>query len=184
MAAMDEQATAKRRGGLFCERNIQLGLAMVLFGLAGAVAVAWVQAIRGSKDKKSQNAPLPEAHPIWDSWRAAEKGDVEAYLACFTGAARERLDGEMGSLGRARFKQRLEGESAAADGIQLCPPKASEDSAIIFPVLVRHGDEGDLADYIVVQVGKEWKIRAVVSRGRVHVAPPDDEPTPKQGGKT
>jgi hypothetical protein len=181
---MDEKPTPQRRDKLFSERNLQLGLALVLFGLAGAVGVMWIQAIRGSKDGRVKDSPLPEAHPIWDSWRAAEAGDIEKYLGCFTGAARARLEGEVATLGRAAFKQRLQKASAAAEGIQLCPPKPSEDTAIIFPVVVRHGDEGELSDYIVVQVGKEWKIRAVVSHGRVQVVPSEDEPPTKQGDKT
>ncbi len=185
MAPMDEKPAPKRQVGLWCERNLQLGLALVLFGLAGAVAVMWIQAIRGSRGGPAKGSPLPEADPIWASWRAAEAGDVEKYLGCFTGSARRRLDGDLAGLGRERFRQRLLDESAAAEGSpEVIRPKTAEDGAIIFPVLVGSGEVRELSDYIVVQVQKAWRIRAVVPHGRVRVVPAEDEPPTKQGGKT
>ena len=93
---------------------VQVALGLIALALAVAVGVSWGRRTRprGAGPHGQRPAPpqLPEAHAIWDSWRAAWKGDAEAYLACFADAARARVEGQ----GREALRKRLREEATAA----------------------------------------------------------------------
>ncbi|MFW6163606.1 MAG: hypothetical protein ACODAJ_12615 [Planctomycetota bacterium] len=164
VVSASQRRCAPRLAGLVTHPVVQVALGLVAVGLAIAVGVAWGRRSAASKDKPQ--APLPEAHPVWDSWRAAWVGDVGAYLGCFTGPARQRLDAELEAQGREAFAQRLRERGAEAEAIELAPPEPQADGSIVLSVTVRHGDDADLIDYRVVRAGTGWKIAEVVSRDR------------------
>ena len=167
---MDEQPRVPgQRRWRVSEQAVQAALALVLIGLGMAVGVAWYRRTRAPAVRRVPTPLLPESlilAPIWDSWRAADDGDLEKFLACFTGPAREKLAAELASQGREEFLRRIRQSTDGTRSITLGPPERSEEALRVFRVKVQREKEIELLDYTVVQVGKDWKISAVESRGR------------------
>jgi len=161
-----------RPGGLASDWRLQAALGLVVVGLAVAVGVALGR--RSARPVVPATSPpaLPEAHPIWDSWGAARAGDVEAYLACFTPEAREALEAQLRREGRRAFAAELQARAETALGVELGPPTPRQGGGLCFAVTVPHEDYAERFDYTVVGTGDEWKIQAVVRRGRCTASPP------------
>lgn len=188
---MGEDCTARLMGAprwlrVAGDWRLQLALGVAALGLAVAVGMAF-----GRRSARGAGGPaavdlMPEAFPINDSWRAAAEGDAEAYLRCFTGAAREECEARRARLGPEEFRKELRAAAEAALGIEWGPPQPLADGGQRFPVRVFHGDDAEQFDYTVVKVGKDWRIRSVERRGRQAVSPPYAErlgPPGTQGGK-
>lgn len=62
---------------------------------------------RGAPSHESAAAASTPADCIERMFAAAERGDVDGYLDCFTGAQRERLDREMASQPRQEYARSL-----------------------------------------------------------------------------
>lgn len=151
---------------------VRLALGAVLVALAVAVGMRWERRRRPPARRPAAAYPsLPQAHPIWDSWRTAWAGDAAAHLACFAAPRRTHLEAERAAKGREAFARELKAEADKALGIELGPPEHVGD-ALVFPVTVQHEHDAERLDYRVVRDGAEWKISEVVSRGRVAAAPP------------
>ena len=153
--------------------RVQVALALVAIALAAVVGVAWGRRTAPSAGgARPEPPPLPEAHPIWDSWRAAWAGDLEKYLACFAPAAREGLEAELAAKGREASEEQLRRTAAAALAIELGPPERRSDGTLVFPVTVQHERDAERIDYRVVRQGPAWKIAETVPRGAAAAAPP------------
>jgi len=160
--------------------QVLLGVAAIALAVAVGVALGRRSAPRAKPPAVSM--AMPEANPIADAWGAAAAGDVAAYLACFASEARAGLEARLAKSGGAM----LRAEAEAALGIEWGPPQRTPDGAVSFPVTVEHKDDAERFDYEVVRVGSDWKIRAIVPRGRVAVPTPYAErlgPPPEQGEK-
>ena len=176
-----------RLAGRASDWRLQAALGLVAIALAVVVGVAvgrrWPRRIEAPRP--AQPLALPQANPIWDSWRAARSGDVDAYLACFEGPARKELDEEVRRVGREAYRVKLLATAEAALGVTLGPPKPAPGGGLCFPVTVEHAGESELLDYTVARAEGGWRIRAVVPRGR-GAAPPYAErlgPPAQQGGR-
>jgi hypothetical protein len=158
-----------------------VALGIVVLALAVLVGMAlerrWATgAAPGGRAKPAAELPpMPEVTPIAASWRAAEKGNVEGYLACFAGSGRSELDARLARQGREAFQAELRAAAEAALGVEWGPPKRLDDGALSFPVTVLHKEDAEQFDYVVAPVREEWKIRAIVPRGRGAKAPPYSE---------
>ena len=164
---------------------MQAAFGLAALALAVAVGVSWGR--RGREEPKGQPAAqptLPEAHPIWDAWRAAWVGDVDAHLACFTGPARKRLEAELSATGREALAKQLRDGGATALAIELGRPVSRDVGEATFPVTVQHEAGAERFDYRVVLDGPAWRIAEIVSRGPTTAAPPYAErlaPPAEQG---
>ncbi len=162
-------------------------LGLVAVALAIAVGVAWGRrSVARERAARRQPPALPEAHPVWDSWRAAWAGDAEAYLACFAAPARERLEAERGAKGPDAFADALRARGAEALAVELARPQAHPDGGVMLPLTVQHEHDAERLDYRVVQQGSGWKIAEIVSRGPTTATPPYAErlAPPAQQGDT
>ena len=164
--------------------QVPLGLAAVaLAGVAGLSLGRWVR--YGRSGHAARESPVPEAAPIWASFRAAEKGDVDAYLACFTGEARAEADAELERVGQQAFAERLVAESAPG-ALLTMKPLGQGDGRPGFRIFVGRGDQVAIFDYHTAQDGGEWKICSKVSRGQrpLSAAEADDARPPGQEGES
>ena len=96
-------------------------------------------------------------------FQAAEQGDVEAYLACFTGQQRQRLAGEGESQPRADFAASLraalgELKGRAISGSLKIPPDAQRATLAVERVYERHAER---QDYHFVRDSAGWRIESV-----------------------
>lgn len=166
---------------------VQIALALIVVGLAVAVGVSWGRRTRPKRQHAAPQPPtLPQAHPIWDSWRAAWDGDVDAYLACFAGPAREALEAELAAKGREAFARELRREATAALAVDLEPEGRMTGEGCVFRVTVQHERDAERFDYRVALDGSRWRIIERVSRGPTTATPPYAErlaPPAEQGEK-
>jgi len=172
--------------GLAADWRVQVPLGIAVVVLAGLVGVTVGQRLRRRRARQAEEPPLPEAHPIWDSWRAARAGDVAGYLACFTQPWRGQLEAKVTRGGHGAFEAKLKRDSALALGVHVGPPEELADGALVFPVRIPRQDHVELFDYTVVKEGSDWKIRAVVPRGKRPAEPPLPQrlgPPAEQGGQ-
>ena len=88
-------------------RAVALALTLVL--IAGALYLG-----RGVSARPSSSAASPAAC-LEQMYLAAERGDVEAYLDCFTGAQRERLETELRAGSREVFAKEI---AASVNGLK------------------------------------------------------------------
>jgi hypothetical protein len=180
---------ARRLGRLVTDWRVQAALALVALALAVAVGMALGRRAprRGVEPERVDPALLmPEAAPINALWRAAAEGDDVAYLACFTGKARQEAEARLARLGRAAFRKELRAAAEGILGFQWGPPQPAPDGALRFPVTLFRKDETELLDHVVVNMGADWRIRSVEPRGRQAACPPYGErlgPTTSQGGR-
>jgi len=166
---------------------VQVVLGLIVVGLAVAVGVSWGRRSRPERRPAAPQPPtLPQAHPIWDSWRAAWDGGVESYLACFAGPAREALEAELAAKGREAFARGLRREAAAALAIDLEPERRVTGEGSVFRVTVQHERDAERFDYRVALDGSRWRIIERVSRGLTTATSPYAErlaPPAEQGEK-
>jgi len=163
---------ASRLARVAADRRVQLALLVVAVALAVAVGVAVGRRVARPAPAGPAAPDLRQAHAIWDSWRSAATGDVDAHLACFAGEARRGLDAEVAREGRERLRSRIEADAQAALGIELRPPTPESGGRLRFPVIVQHADGAERRDYVVSRSGSDWKICAVERRGPCAVDPP------------
>ena len=158
---------------LVADARVQVVLGLIVVGLAVAVGVSWGRRTRPKRRHAAPQPPtLPQAHPIWDSWRAAWEGDVDAHLACFAGPAREALEAELAAKGRETFARELRREAAAALAIDLEPERRAKGEGRAFRVTVQHERDAERFDYRVAPDGPRWRIIERVSRGLTTATPP------------
>ncbi|MBM4034881.1 MAG: hypothetical protein FJ291_24325 [Planctomycetes bacterium] len=155
-----------RLARLATDWRVQAVLAVVALGLAVAVGMALA---------RRASPPAEGWWPINASWRAAAEGDDAAYIACFTGQARQEAEARLARLGRAAFQKELRAAAEGILGFQWGPPQPAPDGALRFPVSLFRKDETELLDYVVVKEGTSWRIRSVEPRGRTAASPPYGE---------
>jgi len=158
---------------LACDARVQALLAVVAVALAVAVGAAWGRRRGGASGPPAATMPaLPEAHPVWDSWRAARDGDVAAYLSCFAPPARAALEAELSAVGREAFAQELRRKARAALAVELGRPRQGPSGRLVFPVAARGVQAATWFDYAVERREAGWKIAEIVPRGQSTATPP------------
>jgi hypothetical protein len=158
-------AEAKQARSLSRLQLVLAVLAVVAAGAAGVQIGLWLRGTPESAEPELDGQmPLPEAGPIWAAWRAAEKGDVAAYMECFTGPARAELERELEEMGEDALAQRLKQDVNRSSGLMIEPledPKAG----LGFRVAIGRAEETELYDYLVARGEDGWAVRKIVPRG-------------------
>ena len=156
--------------------QLALALALVVGAAIGGVVLGqWLRQRRAPEPKPSL---MPEADPIWDAWRAAERGDVEAHLGCFVRPELDRLEAELAQKGAAALGQRLMQMDAVARRLTLVPQGVRRDNVRSFRVEVGREAHTELFDYLVVRDGGRWKISRITPCG-TEPNPPPAPPAPE-----
>ncbi|MFP4058329.1 MAG: hypothetical protein ACLF0G_15790 [Candidatus Brocadiia bacterium] len=177
-----EKAPARRPWArLAADPRVQAALLVLALALAALVGASFARRGQGPTEGRTAARPSPQIDPIVDSWRAAERGDVAAYLECFAGQARHRLEAQVEERGREAFAQGLRRRAEAAT-VSFRPATRLDGDHATFVVGIERDGEVETLDYVVERGGEEWKIREVVSRGPSRV-PSHDERLGPQGGK-
>lgn len=129
---------------------------------AGVLSIALVLAALWCGRAKSP-AALAAATPescIDAMFAAGERGDVDAYLGCFTGQQRAQLDRELAAQSRANFARELALAIEPLKGRAITSESASERTAEITVERI-YAHRNDLQTYDLVCQNGRWQIAAV-----------------------
>jgi hypothetical protein len=157
-------------GGEGMKEMARLLSLVVTVSILGAV-VWWTQ----NKPKQVESELQPDS-VIWEMIEACRRGDVDAYLNCFTGDLRKRLEKVVSEQGKDKFSNYLRETLQPIKNIALQPPKS-----------LARGDQPIVADFVFadrterqtfwVRRAKEgWKIVGVEATKPVPVLVPYGTP--------
>jgi len=128
---------------------------VVTVSILGAV-VWWTQ----NKPKQVDSELQPDS-VIWEMIDACRRGDVDAYLNCFTGDLRERLEKLASEQGKEKFSDYLKEMLQPIKNIALQQPKgfAKGDQAIVADFVF--ADRTEQQTFWVRRTKEGWKIVGV-----------------------
>ena len=132
--------------------------------LMGAVlgAVLW--------RKRPAEASAPENTPETAIWRmvdASRAGDVERYLACYTGEMARLLRQNLLEMGEPRFREYLLATHRAVKGVAVSPPQMTSATEGRIPVEYVYQDRNEVQQVYLRNDPGGWKIFRVESAERV-----------------
>jgi len=143
---------------------------VVTVSILGAV-VWWTQ----NKPKQVDSELQPDS-VIWEMIDACRQGDVDAYLNCFTGDLRERLEKVVSEQGKDKFSNYLKEMLQPIKNIALQQPKgfAKGDRAIVADFVF--ADRTERQTFWVRKTKEGWKIVGVEATKPVPVLVPYGTP--------
>jgi len=143
---------------------------VVTVSILGAV-VWWTQ----NKPKQVDSELQPDS-VIWEMIDACRRGDVDAYLNCFTGDLRERLEKLACEQGKEKFSDYLKEMLQPIKNIALQQPKgfAKGDQAIVADFVF--ADRTEQQTFWVRRTKEGWKIVGVEAIKPVPVLVPYGTP--------
>ena len=105
-----------------------------------------------------RKAPATPESVVWRMSDAARKGDVQAYLDCFSGSLRQSLEKTAADMGEVRFSEYLKKLNNEMTGIAVSDfEKVSEDTATLRVEFVFRGKNEAQKHHFKLVDGK-WKI--------------------------
>ncbi len=134
----------------------------------------------------SDSTPRPQEQILWTMIDAARAGDVSAYLDCFAGDLRARLQKTVEEMGQVKFADYLKRMSSEPKGLTVRVSEIETISAseVKVPLEYVFADRNELQIYRVTQVGSDWKISGVEQAQRVRtLIPYGTEVFPMGSGK-
>lgn len=122
----------------------------------------------------SDPTPRPQEQILWTMVDAARAGDVSAYLDCFTGGLRARLQKTVEEVGQAKFADYLKRTSREPKGFVVRVSEIETVSAneIKVPLEYVYADRNEVQIHRVTQVGRDWKISGVEQSQRIRTLIP------------
>ncbi|MDW8367604.1 MAG: hypothetical protein RMK49_17305, partial [Abditibacteriales bacterium] len=117
----------------------------------------------------SDPTPRPQEQILWTMVDAARVGDVQAYLDCFTGDLRARLQKTVEEVGEAKFADYLKRTSHEPKGlvVRVSEIETVSASEMKVPLEYVYADRNEVQVHRVIQVGNEWKISGVEQTQRI-----------------
>jgi hypothetical protein len=118
---------------------------------------------------QSDSTPRPQEQIFSTMFDAAKAGDVQAYLNCFTGALRMRLQKTMEEVGEAKFADYLKRTSSEPKAFVVRVSEIETVSAneVKVPLEYVYADRNEVQVHRVTKVGSEWKISGVERTQRI-----------------
>ncbi|HEX4148974.1 MAG TPA: hypothetical protein VHY20_08300 [Pirellulales bacterium] len=114
---------------------------------------------RGRLTAGSSSAATPD-QCIERMFAAGERGDVDAYLACFTGSQKAQVERELAAQSRASFAQGLMSAIAPLKGRAIVNQVASQLTAEVSVERI-YAHRNDLQTYDLECQSGQWRIAAV-----------------------
>ena len=122
----------------------------------------------------SKPAPGPQ-DAIYAMLDAARQGDVNAYLACYSGQIRTTLEASVRESTSEAFAKYLRDSNAAVKGVALNEPEKLGDREVKVRVEYVYQDRNE-AQTIYLEKGADWKITRVDGAERVKTLVPYGTP--------
>lgn len=135
--------------------------AVTLFALG---SVIWWTQKRPSFPRPSPLESCPE-DVIWAMVRACQKGDPQAYLNCFGGELRRRLERLVKEEGKEAFRHYLQRLFTPIKGLAVFPPEEVGEGTVKVKVELVFVDHNEVQTFRLRQTGKGWEI--------VGISPPE-----------
>src|SRR5579864_6888531 len=104
--------------------------------------------------------PAPE-EKLRELLSSAQRGDVPAYLAAFTGPFRERLEREVEERGRDAFALDLQRASKARKSHAIFAPEPDGPGAVRIMVETVYLDRNERQTYLLTEGPEGWKVADV-----------------------
>jgi len=142
---------------------------------AGAMAL-------GVKTRWRRTAPQPAVaeaapqNPIYAMLDAARQGDVNAYLACYTGPMRVSLEASVRESGAAAFARYLRESNAALKGVAINQPERLGAGESRVRLEYVYQDRNEVQNVYLEKAGPAWKIARVDGAERVKTLAPYGAP--------
>jgi hypothetical protein len=140
------------------KERIATGLTVLV--IAGILAYALIVRPGGDSEADSPDAAVSRMH------EAAKRGDIVAYLDCFTGRLRDRMEQAREDMGDDRFRRHLQETAAQVKGIAVSDQEERRGKARMRVEFV-HAEFHE-AQWISVRVERgQWRIYAMGESERV-----------------
>ena len=133
-------------------------LPVILTVLLIAAAFAVTQRERWLSWLQSEEAPRTPESVIWRSSDSARNGDPKAYLDCFHGALRERLDRAAQDMGQDRFSSYLKRLDQELTGIAVSDLEQPDSNTASLRVEFVYQGRSDVQKYEFELVQGSWRI--------------------------
>lgn len=131
-----------------------------------------LSSLKLGRSSGSASAASPE-DVIWQMSEAARKGDSRAYLDCFSGALRQRLEKSASEMGAAQFSQYLKKLNDEMTGIAVSDLTQQERQTATLRVEFVFRGRSETQQHHFKLLDGQWKIDGVDSAERLDVLLPD-----------
>lgn len=123
---------------------------------------------------QNDSTPRPQEQIFSMMFDAAKAGDVRAYLHCFTGDLRARLQKTVEEVGEAKFADYLKRTSSEPKAfvVRVSEIEAISANEVKVPLEYVYADRNEVQIHRVTQVGSDWKISGVEQRQRIRTLIP------------
>ncbi len=133
-------------------------LPVILTAMVIVAAFAVTQRERWLSWIRSDEAPRTPESVIWRSSDAARKGDAKAYLDCFHGALRERLERAAQDMGQDQFSEYLKKLDQELTGIAVSDLEQPDNDTASLRVEFVYQGRSDVQKYAFELVTGSWRI--------------------------
>jgi hypothetical protein len=122
----------------------------------------------------SDSTPRPQEQIFSTMFDAAKVGDVQAYLNCFTGDLRTRLQKTVEEVGQAKFADYLKRTSSEPKAfvVRVSEIEAVSANEYKVPLEYVYADRNEVQIHRVTKVGSDWKISGVEQTQRIRTLIP------------
>lgn len=122
-----------------------------------------------------QGEPKPQ-DVIYRMLDAAGQGDAAAYLGCYSGPLRRRLEQSRDEMTPAGFAQYLAQTNKQIRGIAISEPAALSESEVEVRIEFVYQDRNEAQQFFLEKSSQEWKIARVSAAERVEALVPFGTP--------
>lgn len=158
---------------------ITIGVLLAAGGLAVGVKTGWrrnaAPPIASSSLAPARKEPAPQ-DPIYAMLDAARQGDVQAYLACYSGAMRTALEASVRESGADEFAKYLRGSNAAIKGVAIAQPEQLSPDESRARVEYVYQDRNEIQNVYLERSAGSWKIARVDGAERIKTLVPYGSP--------
>ncbi len=127
---------------------------------------------RWSNMKFGETAPASPEDVIWRMVDAARDGDARAYLDCFGGALRERLEKTANEMGASEFSRYLKKLNGEMTGIAVSDFEQSDEQTARLRVEFVSRGKSEAQTHRFRLIDGEWKIEAMEDAERINALIP------------
>ncbi|MBM3814728.1 MAG: DUF4878 domain-containing protein [Acidimicrobiia bacterium] len=160
------------------QRKAQLLTGLIM---AGALAFVMLRATNRPVTDLIPVAAQPKADPtpqdaIYAMLDAAREGNVQAYLAAYTGQMETSLKQSIAEQGEQAFGRYLKETNQPVKGIAITEPQTLTESQVKVRVEYVFQDRNEIQFYYLEKQGKEWKIARLDAAERIKTLVPYGTP--------
>lgn len=196
--SIDEQPEDSRRGpSRYCEvvssaarrmskESKVRAVTMIVIVVAALLVIGrkagWQLATSGGlgcMSPQAESAPQAESRPqdtIYRMLDAAGRGDASAYIACYSGAMRRRLEQSHDEMTAGGFARYLTENNRQIKGIAIAEPQTLSGGEVEVRVEFVYQDRNEAQRFLLAESAGEWTITRVSAAERVETPVPYGTP--------